>query len=57
MASRKPTPEPKEFIFQSTALPTGGSSCRKKKELKDASGARTININGDHPTYNETNNE
>ena len=29
----------------------------KKKELGDAGGARTININGDHPTYNETYND
>lgn len=29
----------------------------KKKEIKSAGGNRTINITGDHPTYNENNND
>lgn len=29
----------------------------KKKEIKSAGGYRTINITGDHPTYNENNND
>lgn len=29
----------------------------KKKEIKEAGGNRTINISGDHPTYNETYND
>lgn len=29
----------------------------KKKEIKSAGGNRTINLTGDHPTYNENNND